>query len=131
MTDKEVLDLHVLERRRYNLLLEVLQLSKDIGESIDRNDQISLRSLLVERHEPIEKLEGMKGCFANTLAELPPEEAKHLREVLGGRDSKTKAEEGLKNQANTNKELLDQVLTLDKKINQRIAGEDSIYHGKK
>ncbi len=127
MTDKEILDIHVLERKKYNLLNEVLDLSKQIGESMDRNDKVSLRMLLGMRHEPIEKLEQLKMQFTTIFSELPPEEAEHLRQILAGKTSSNKAEEGLKNQAISTGNLLKEVLTLDERINRKIAGDESVY----
>ncbi len=127
MTEKEILDIHILERKKFNLLSEVLDLSKQIGESIDRNDQVSLRMLLGMRQDPISQLEEIKANFGGILANLPSEESQHLRDILGGRASDNPAEEGLKKQAIATGQLLAQVIDLDKRINQRIAGDQSVY----
>ncbi len=128
MTEKEILEIHILERKKFNLLNEVLDLSKQIGQSMDRHDQVSLRMLLGMRQEPIEKLEALKVELATVITSYPPQEAQHLRDVLGGRVSDNKPEEALKNQALATKKLLEEVLTLDERINRRIAGEESVYH---
>lgn len=127
MTDKEILEIHILERKKFNLLNEVLDLSKQIGQSMDRNDQVSLRMLLGLRQEPIEKLEELKIQLASVVKSYPTEEAEHLKKVLGGRASNNKPEEALKNQALATKKLLEQVLALDERINRKITGEESIY----
>lgn len=131
MTEKEVLDVHILERRKFNLLTEVLDLSKQIGESMDRNDQVSLRMLLGMRQEPILKLSKLKEEIAQRLDAFPPEEKKHMREVLAGKTSSNKPEEALMNQALATEKLLSEVIVLDKRINKRIAGDQSIYANEK
>ena len=40
MTKEDWLDLTVLERRKYNCLSEVMDLSQQMGEALDRNDQV-------------------------------------------------------------------------------------------
>ncbi|MFI3254333.1 MAG: hypothetical protein R3Y63_08375 [Eubacteriales bacterium] len=127
MTEKEILDIHILERKKFNLLREVLDLSKQIGESMDRNDKVSLRMLLGMRQEPIEKLEQLKEQFTKILTDLPQGESNHLRKILAGQTSSNKAEEGLKQQAIATGELLQQVLVLDERINRKIAGDQSVY----
>lgn len=127
MTEKEVLDIHLLERRKYNLLLEVLDLSKQIGAGIDRNDQTAVRALFGLRQEPITSLEKIKAEVSDKLKALDPASASHMRQVLAGKTSSNPAEERLMQQASSTEELLNQVLTIDQRINKRIAGEDSVY----
>ena len=40
MTKSDWMDLTVLERKKYNCLSEVLDLSRQMGEAMDRNDQV-------------------------------------------------------------------------------------------
>lgn len=128
MTEKDILDVHVLVRKKFNLLGEVMELSRQLGESIDRNDQVSVRMILGMRQEPIEKLEALKIQMTETLGKHPKPEEKHLRKVLSGGKTDNKAEEALKNQAKATKQLLEQVLELDERINKKIAGEHSVYN---
>ena len=51
MTESELLDLTVLERKKYNYLNEALDLSQQMGEALDRADQVSIQ-LLRERPAP-------------------------------------------------------------------------------
>ena len=60
MTKGDWLDLTVLERKKYNQLSEVMDLSRQLGEAMDRNDQVSLRMLISMRQEPILQLEELK-----------------------------------------------------------------------
>ncbi len=127
MTEKDVLDIHLLERKKYNLLLEVLDLSKQIGSGIDRNDQSAVRALFGMRQEPISSLEKIKAEMSDKLTALGSANAAHMRQVLAGKTSSTPAEERLMQQAVSTEELLSQVLVLDQRINKRIAGKDSVY----
>ena len=57
MTKGDWLDLTVLERRKYNLLVETMDLSQQLGEAMDRGDDVSVRLLVAMRQEPILGLE--------------------------------------------------------------------------
>lgn len=127
MIDKDVLDIHVLERRKYNLLAEILEFSEQMGAAMDRSDESTFRGVLAMRQEPIEKLEVLKAQIAEKMATLTKTEQEHLRKVLAGKTSSTKPEEALKLQAISTAEILEKVLVLDSRINKRIAGDDSVY----
>lgn len=124
MTDKDVLDVHVLVRRKFNLLNEVLDISKQMATSLDRHDESSLRMLLAQRHDPIEQLEGLKTQIEDKINEFSPKETAHLWKILAGEAANTKAEEALKKQAVATATLLDEVLALDKRINQGINNQN-------
>lgn len=127
MTDKDVLDIHVLERRKYNLLVEILEHSQQMGTAMDRNDETTFRMVLAMRQEPIGKLEGLKTEIADKLGALTKTEQVHMRKVLAGKTSSTKPEEALKLQGIATAEILEKVLVLDSRLNKRISGEQSVY----
>ena len=74
MTKGDWLDLTVLERKKYNFLSETLDLSQQMGEAMDRNDQVSLRMLVAMRQDPILGLEEVKRAIDMKLVSLLPEE---------------------------------------------------------
>ena len=51
MTKSDWMDLTVLERKKYNCLSEVLGLSQQLGEAMDRNDDVSVRMLVAMRQD--------------------------------------------------------------------------------
>ena len=53
MSGNELMDLAVLERKKYNYLNEVLDLTEQIGQAADRNDQVAMRMLVAMRQDPI------------------------------------------------------------------------------
>lgn len=127
MTDKDVLDFHVLERRKYNLLGEILDFSQQMGAAMDRSDETSFRMILGMRQEPIEKLEGLKAEIAKKMGTLTKTDQAYIRKVLAGKVSSTKSEDALKEQVLSTAEILEKVLMLDSRLNKRIAGEQSVY----
>ena len=74
MTKSDWLDLTVLERRKYNLLSEVMDLSQQLGEALDRNDDVSVRLLVSMRQDPILRLEEIKAAIGSKRNSMPPEE---------------------------------------------------------
>lgn len=127
MTKGDWLDLTVLERKKYNLLSEVMDVSQQLGEAMDRNDEISLRMLLALRQEPILGLEEVKRAIANRLEGLSPEDRKRLSELAGGAAPQGGEETAYSNQAGSVRRLLERVLELDQRLNRRIGGKDSFY----
>ena len=57
MTAGVWMDLTVLERKKYNSLSEVLDLTRQLGESLDRNDQVAVRMIIAMRQDPLLRLE--------------------------------------------------------------------------
>ena len=57
MTGAEWMDLTVLERRKYNDLTEALDLTRQLGESMDRSDQVAVRMIIAMRQDPLLRLE--------------------------------------------------------------------------
>lgn len=130
MTEKELLDIHVLERKKYNLLSEVLDYSQQLGQCMDRNDEVSFRMILSEREGPILKLEEIKHQIKEKVTALSTEDAEIVRRCLSGKGFEDPKQEALMKQALSTKALLAKVLEFDKRINQRVGGEQSMYHKK-
>ena len=55
MTRDDWLELTVLERKKYNYLTEVQDVTRQLAESLDRNDQVSTRMLIAMRQDPIRR----------------------------------------------------------------------------
>lgn len=122
MTDKELLDYHILARKKYNLLKEVLDISKQMGACLDRNDQTSLRLLLASRQEPIETVEALEGEMEKYRKALGPKGELELKNVLKGEDVSGPQQEALRKQAIATGELLEEVISFDKRLSQRVNG---------
>ena len=122
-----LLKAQVNTKRIYLLLNEVLDLSSQLAQALDREDQVTIRMLISMRREPIDKLKQARSVLLEMKQMLPPEDAQRLAELLNGADAQEKEETELANQVRANKRLLEQVLELDKRLNQKLARENSIY----
>lgn len=127
MTKGDWLDLTVLERRKYNLLVETMDLSQQLGEAMDRGDDVSVRLLVAMRQEPILGLEEVKKAIENRLGSLPPEERERALALAGGAAPEGEGETIYVSQVGSARRLLERVLEFDRRLNRRLAGENSFY----
>ena len=79
-----LLDLAVLERKKYNDLNDVLDLTQQLGEALDRNDEVSVRMLVAMRQDPILHLEEVNRTAKSRLASLTEEEQERIKALLAG-----------------------------------------------
>lgn len=111
----------------YNLLGEVLDLSQQLADALDREDQITIRLLLGMREEPIQNLAKRREILMQIVEDLPPEEGERLRELLNDASAETEADDALVQQVSANARLLQRVQELDRQLNRKIAQDKSIY----
>lgn len=114
-------------KRIYMLLIEVQDISKQLADALDRNDQVTTRMLISMRSEPIRKLTQAKEALGELQRSNNSPDAIRLRELLDGAEPVAAEERALATQLQANQRLLEQVLTLDKNLNLKIAREKSIY----
>ena len=127
MTKSDWLDLTVLERKKYNLLSEVMDLSQQMGEAMGRNDDVSLRLLVSMRQEPILHLEEVDRVAKERRKSLMPEERQRLEELTRGAAAESASEKTFLEQASQARRLLERVVDLDRRISLRMAGDQSFY----
>lgn len=127
MTKSEWLDLTVLERKKYNLLSEVMDLSRQLGEALDRNDEVSVRMLVAMRQEPILRLEELRQAGAARLESLSQEDRERAAALREGAAPQGTEEETYRTQADSARRLLERVLELDRTLSRRLAGDGSFY----
>ena len=131
MSGNELMDLAVLERKKYNLLSEVMDLSQQLGEALDRSDDVSVRLLVSMRQDPILRLEEIKAAIGAKRDSMPPEEWERVNDLNGGAQPRDEDETVYLNQVGSVRRILERVLELDQRLNRRMAGDDSFYAQKK
>ena len=82
MTGNDWMELTVLERRKYNYLVEVMDVSRQLGEALDRNDQVSVKLLVAMRQEPILHLKELQTIIADRRSKI--EDDSRLQALLDG-----------------------------------------------
>lgn len=125
MEQKTLMDALVQMKRTGNLLNELWDLTQQLGQAIDRNDQVSAQMLIAMREEPLGKLHEADRILREQLADMPDREgAAQLAAMLNGA---APSQEGdlpkmLCEQVNQNKRRLEQVVAMNQRINQKVAG---------
>ena len=131
MDEKAVMDALVQMKRTGNLLNELWDLTQQLGESIDRNDQVSTQMIIAMREEPLGKLQAADQALREQLESLPErEDARRLAAMLNGgqpADPAQRTQQMLCEQVASNKRRLKQIMERDKMLNQRLGREKSAY----
>lgn len=127
MNKGDWLDLTVLERKKYNYLSEVMDLSQQLGEALDRNDSVSMRMLVAMRQDPLLQLQELKQAIEAKEASLLPAERERVSDLRQGAAPQGEEETTYHNQAGAARRLLERIVELDKRLNRRLAGEKSFY----
>lgn len=127
MEASTLLDAQVQTKRIYGLLNEVMDLSRQLAEAVDRNDQVAIQMLVSMREEPVRRLRQARQALKEQRDALEPETARRLSQLLNGEAAETEAEAPLAAQVGINRRLLEQVLELDRVLNRKVTREESIY----
>ena len=127
MTKSDWLDLTVLERQKYNHLSELMDLTRQLGEAIDRGGEVSVRILVSMRNDPLVGLEELKKATQLRTEALSREERERVEELNSGASPEDENEILYVNQAGSARRLWERVVELDQRLNRRMAGDDSFY----
>lgn len=128
MTGNEWMDLTVLERKKYNYLGEVMDLTEQMAQTLDRNDQVSVRMLLAMRQDPILHLEEVGRTGSARRGSLSEEDQERVAALLAGAEPHSNEERIFLDQVGKTRRLLERVVELDRRISLRMAGDHSFYH---
>ena len=127
MEASALLDAHVQLKRTYAALNEALDLTRQLAEAVDRNDQVTVQMLVAMRQEPVEKLRRGQQVLDQLKAALPQEAQGPMEALLKGAGTPAPEEAALANQAAINQRLLKQLVDLDRIVNRKVTREKSIY----
>ena len=122
-----LLDLQVLERKKYNLLNDVMDLSQQLATAMDRNDQVSVRMLVAMRQDPLTQLEEVKHNLSRRLLEFSPDDQDLAHRLLQGEAGSSPREQAVADQSNVNRRLLERIIELDRRLNHRLTRGKSYY----
>ena len=131
MDEKTVMDALVQMKRTGNLLNELLDLTQQLGQAIDRNDQVSIQMLIAMREDPLGKLQDADQALRDQIETMTDQtSAAQLASMLNGglpAQEDSKAQQQLCSQVGANQRRLKQVMDLDRVLNQRMARDKSVY----
>ena len=127
MTGAQLLDAQVQEKRRYALLSELFDLTKQLAEAVDRNDEVTIQMLLSMREGPLAQMRQVEENLTRQRSSLSEEDGRRLAELLSSAPAQRQEENGLSGQVGTNRRLLGQLVELDKRVNKKVTREKSVY----
>ena len=117
-----------LQRSMYMSLTEVDELTSELSEAVNRQDQVSVHIFLSMRQEQINRLQAPKAQVEKQCAQLPPSEGALLRDILNGQGTPSNPqEEELTRLVEKNRGLLSRIVRADRRISQRLGGTHSFY----
>lgn len=127
MEASALMDAHVQMKRIYTALNEALDLTRQLADAVDRDDQVATQMLVSMRQEPTDKLAGAHQALKQQRQSLPAADAARLAALLNGAEAETEAEAPLAAQAGANQRVLKQLVEIDRVVNRKLAREKSIY----
>ena len=128
MLSKQELDAALAaERAMYRALSEVQDITRELLDAVDRQDQVSVRLFLSMRQEQINQLRDQKELLKKQCGGLPKEEGDLLRQIPSGKQPAGVEGEALSLQVERNRALLERTLQADKALSRRLAGRESFY----
>lgn len=127
MDDKILKDLFLKSRKQYVKLLEFFDLTEQLAEAVDRQDEVSVQMLLHMREDPINSLKELEDQIHNGVLKLDEEDAIRAHQLLLGGAPQSEDEEALCKQIAQNRRLLDRSQELDRRLSLRIGNRHSFY----
>lgn len=130
MKREQLMDVFVLTKRIGNLLNEVMDISRQLSEAVDRQDEVSIEMIVAMRSDPIDKLIIADRALREHIQALGDgEDSIRFRAMLNGDASvaQDETENALVAQATANMRLHRRLLELDEILSKKIGREKSIY----
>lgn len=122
-----LMDALVQLKRIYTALNEALDLTRQLAETVDRDDEISTQMLVSMRQEPTDKLAQAQQALEEQRRSLPDDAAARLGALLKGAEPKAEEEVPLAVQVGANQRVLKQLVELDRVVNRKLTRGKSIY----
>ncbi|WP_097004741.1 hypothetical protein [Lacrimispora amygdalina] len=118
-------------QKKYQSIAEIERITREVGESLSRNDNTAVQMLLGMRQEEMDKIDIINRNIRCLISVLSTDEAVQVESWLKGlEDEKSNGpisgkiiEKGKSIQL-----LLRRTIEIDKRINTRIAGTQSFYN---
>lgn len=128
------MDSHVIaaalatERKCYAALTEVMELTQDLSDAVQRQDQVTVQMFLSMRQEPINRLKEYRSLQRKRCASLPEEESAALWKVLTGKGADGTGQlQDLEKVVGQNQSLLERIQQADRQVSVRLGGKKSFY----
>lgn len=116
-----------VERKMYLALSEFLDLTGELSDAVERQDQVSVQLFLNMRQEQVNLLRDCKTLLRKQCRSLPGDAGKALRAILSGEGSEAAVSAELCRQVEKNRQLLERAVAADRRLSRRMGGDKSFY----
>ena len=130
LTEQTLMDTACLQRKIYTSLTEIAELTDELSQALNRQDQVSVRLFLSMRRDEINHLMEHKAALNRQYAQLPKEDSAFLQQLISGSSTSVPNSPGgaaLLRQAEMNRSLLERVRRADQAVSLRLGGRRSFY----
>lgn len=114
--NEDWLKLLVQLKKRYSLLIQIDDLTQQMSDALNRDDEVSFQMLLSMRQEPILYLKESDNILLDLKSELPQNIVKRWQELENNAEPIGQEETLFKQQINQNRRLLERLVPFDNRI---------------
>lgn len=130
MEDLMLIEILKEMQKKYQCIVEIERITREMGDSLSRNDKVSVQMLLIMRQEEMEKADDCEKRIRRLLSVLTPQESDQIRRWMKGESlsqSGSFASEKLIEKGNNIQNILKRTIEIDRHICTRLAGNKSYY----
>lgn len=103
-------------KKRYSLLTEIKDLTEQMSDALNRDDEVSFQMLLSMRQEPILYMKESDGVLLSLKSELPEDIINRWHELENNAEPLSQEETLFKQQMEQNRRLLERIVPFDNRI---------------
>lgn len=127
MREKQMQDIRAIQKSICEKLLEVTSLTQELDEAVNRQDQVSVRLLLLARRKPLCELCAAWAKMDLQRCELSPQEVDELEEIFSGAGPEGGDSGAMAALQQSNQRLLQRLKAMDQEVSRKICRERSYY----
>ncbi|WP_024345531.1 hypothetical protein [Lacrimispora indolis] len=131
MDDSMLIEILKEMQNKYQCIIEIERITREVGESLSRNDRTSVQLLLGMRQEEMDKADIHERNIKCLILALPSAEAAQVRDWLKGNNAHkpvSPVAEKLVERGKSFQLVMKRVVEMDRHISTRLAGKDSYYN---
>lgn len=131
MDDSMLIEILKEMQNKYQCIIEIERITREVGESLSRNDRTSVQLLLGMRQEEMDKADIHERNIKCLILALPSAKAAQVRDWLKGNNAHkpvSPVAEKLVERGKSFQLVMKRVVEMDRHISTRLAGKDSYYN---
>lgn len=131
MDDSMLIEILKEMQNKYQCIIEIERITREVGESLSRNDRTSVQLLLGMRQEEMDKADINERNIKCLILALPSAKAAQVRDWLKGNNAHkpvSPVAEKLVERGKSFQLVMKRVVEMDRHISTRLAGKDSYYN---